>query len=363
MQDSPRSGSRSVPHFLVISSLLTISVWGIIAARPVLLPFCLAVLVAFLMAGPVRALRKLKVPEPLALAATFLLFLIPFVLIGYELPHQVHHLAGDLPRIEEFAQKKLEGLNRIPWIARFGGISILNTGDDQSGISHGFAQYAEKKGASEVGWILRSLKVFAEAGGELALVMVFSILMVASRDRVWRSFQSLIPQRELLDSVILVIERFLSVRLGIAFGVAFIDWVILSAFGIPYALVGGGFLGLMTLLPVVGFFFGVIPPLLVAFAAGIAYGRIIAVFCALAAVSGLESHLLTPKLLGRHLNLNLLSAFLGLFIGEKLWGAWGIVLSLPVLGIVRIILNASLDTRTWGNLLAEKEERDFKNAA
>ena len=123
--------------------------------------------------------------------------------------------------------------------------------------------------------------------------------------------------------MVLVIERFLSVRLGIAFGVALVDWGVLAVFGIPYALLGGTFLGVMTLIPVIGFFSGLFRRLLVAFASGVAYGKIIAIFCTLAAVSGIESHLLTPKLLGRHLNLNLLSAFLGLFIGEKTLGRMG----------------------------------------
>ena len=101
-----KGATYAAPRFLVISSLLTISIWGIIAARPVLLPLCLSVLVAFLMAGPVRTLRKLKFSEPLALATTFLLFLLPLVLIGYELPHQLHNLAGDLPRHSSVRSEK-----------------------------------------------------------------------------------------------------------------------------------------------------------------------------------------------------------------------------------------------------------------
>jgi len=358
-EDLGQVRGRVGPRFLIVSSLLTISVWGIIAARPVLLPVCLAVLVAFLMAGPVRAMRRLKLPEPLALTVTFLLFLLPLALLSYELLQQLHGLSHDLPRIQQFAQNKLDALSRSPLVTRFGDLPVTNLSDIQDKLS----EYLAQKGESEAGWVLRSVKMFLEAGGEIALVMVFSILMVASRERVARSLRYLVPQEKLLDSVTLVIERFLSVRLGIAFGVACIDWAILAAFGIPYALLAGAFLGLMTLLPVIGFLFGILPPLLIALADGIHNGRIIGFFCALALVSGIESHLFTPKFLGRHLNLNLLSAFLGLFIGEKIWGAWGIVLSLPVLGILRIIFNASLGTRTWGNLLAAREDRDIKNAA
>lgn len=354
-----RGVMKAIPRFLIISSLLTISIWGIIAARPVLLPLSLAVLVAFLMAGPVHALRKLKFPEPLALATTFLLFVLPLGFISYELLRQLHGLSHDLPHIQQFAQGKLNELSHSPLVSRFGGVPDLNLSDLQQKLS----DYLAKKGESEAGWILRSLILFLEAGGQVVLVMLFSILMVASRDRMARSCHSLIPQENLLDSVILVVQRFLSVRLGIGLGVACVDWVLLAAFGIPYSLLAGVFLGVMTLIPVIGFMFGVLPPLLIALADGISNGRIIGFFCGLLVVSGLESHLLTPKLLGRHLNLNLLSAFLGLFIGEKIWGAWGIVLSLPVLGIMRIILNASLGTRTWGNLLAEKENQDIKNAA
>jgi predicted PurR-regulated permease PerM len=87
-------------------------------------------------------------------------------------------------------------------------------------------------------------------------------------------------------------------------------------------------------------------------------GQIIGMFGSLLFISSLEAHILTPQFLGKHLNLNLLVVFLGLFLGEAMWGAWGIFLSMPILGIMRIIFNTSFRTRPWGNLLSASNPLD-----
>src|ERR1700728_2173115 len=105
---------RRIPRFLIFCTFFTITTWGIIAAKPVLLPLCLAVLLAFLMGAPVQMLRKMHFPESLALSVTFLLFVLPFFLLGYELMLQGHRLIEDAPEMihhtEVWANRGLDQL-------------------------------------------------------------------------------------------------------------------------------------------------------------------------------------------------------------------------------------------------------------
>jgi predicted PurR-regulated permease PerM len=61
---------------------------------------------------------------------------------------------------------------------------------------------------------------------------------------------------------------------------------------------------------------------------------VVAIF---AVVQYLEANIIFPKVVGQQLNLNTLAALMGILIGGLLWGVSGMVLVLPILGILRII--------------------------
>jgi predicted PurR-regulated permease PerM len=337
--------SRRVPRFLIFTALLTISAWGLIEAKPVLLPLCLAILVAFLMAEVTDLLLRLRFPEWLALGATFVLFVCPVFYLSYEFLIQTRHLVQDIPNLIAFVNSQLEkhfgvttliSPSRDHWIARLGSGLKQNAGP-----------------GLEV--LFKSIRALVSVSSHIALVLVLAIVMVGSRKRLSRGLANFISS-DLIESASRLIKRFIVVRLGVAVGVAIVDGVILHFFGLHYSAISGAFLGLMTLVPVIGFVFGVIPPLVIAAFHGLAIGRMVGLFGSLLLVSSLEAHWLTPQFLGKHLNLNLLFVFLGLFIGEAMWGAWGIFLSMPILGIVRIIFNTSFRMRPWGNLLSASRE-------
>jgi predicted PurR-regulated permease PerM len=336
---------RRIPRFLISAALLTVVCWGLIAAKPVLLPLCLAVLVAFLMAEITDLLRRFRFPEWLALSVTFVLFVCPVFYLSYEFLIQSRRLIHDLPQLIQFANQQLE--------KHFGVTTLISPTRDHwlARIGRGFSQNAGP--GLEV--LFRSIRALVSVSSHIALVLVLAIVMVGSRQRLSRGLAHFISA-DLITSAGRLIQRFLVVRLGIAAGVAVTDGVILHFFGLHYSAMSGAFLGLMTLIPVVGFAFGVVPPLVIASFHGFALGRMAGIFGCLLFVSSLEAHWLTPQFLGKHLNLNLLFVFFGLFIGDAMWGAWGIFLSMPILAVLRIIFNTSFRMRPWGNLLSASEE-------
>jgi predicted PurR-regulated permease PerM len=53
------------------------------------------------------------------------------------------------------------------------------------------------------------------------------------------------------------------------------------------------------------------------------------------AITTLEGWLLTPLLMGKVENMNALTVFIGLMVWTWLWGAWGTILAVPMLAIVK----------------------------
>jgi hypothetical protein len=65
---------------------------------------------------------------------------------------------------------------------------------------------------------------------------------------------------------------------------------------------------------------------------------------------------ITPKWVGHRLKLNFLATYLAFFAGGLLWGAWGMILSVPLLGLIRIACIASPTLRPWAFALGAGDD-------
>jgi predicted PurR-regulated permease PerM len=211
--------------------------------------------------------------------------------------------------------------------------------------------------------ILSSLRTLLETGSQIVLVFIFTILMVAMRDHLRRTFEKLLAQFEhihsahILDAVVTLIEQFLLARMVVMISVSALSWVVLFLFGVPYSFLLGTLVGILTVIPEVGFVVSLVPVIVVAVAAGVSLLSVTCLLLSFFVIHLIEANVFSPKLVGHKLNINVLASFIGLFGGGLIWGVWGMFLSVPVLGVLRIVLSAIPSLQTWGELLAEREDR------
>lgn len=194
------------------------------------------------------------------------------------------------------------------------------------------------------------------------MVLFFSVVMLVSRVHIKRSLDYLFSQYSEVSSVNTIeqmgalIEDFLIARMGIAVGVGTVGLAVAMAFGVPYAFILAVVFGLATWLPIIGFIVGILPILAVALAVGKSVAAVLTLTLILGVVWTIQDHILTPKLVGHRLKLNFLATYLVFFAGERLWGPWGMFLSVPMLGVLRIALSASPRLAPWAFLLGEETE-------
>jgi predicted PurR-regulated permease PerM len=98
------------------------------------------------------------------------------------------------------------------------------------------------------------------------------------------------------------------------------------------------------------------PIIAVSIGLGLSTGAILGSNLLLLGIWMVQDHILQPKWLGGRLRLNFFATYLALFIGEHLWGAWGMFLSVPMLGVLRIIFTASKDLRPLAFAMSEEED-------
>jgi hypothetical protein len=65
----------------------------------------------------------------------------------------------------------------------------------------------------------------------------------------------------------------------------------------------------------------------------------------------LESNILTPNIVGSKVSLNPLTTIIALIIGEEVWGIVGMILFIPLLGVIKVVFDNVEVLQPYGYLL------------
>jgi predicted PurR-regulated permease PerM len=340
---------------LFVFAALVIALWGVHAAAEFCIPVMLAALLAFLMAPITRTLHMLKLPQWACVTLAALLIILPLAGMGYLAINQIQSLVENWPQLSGSLLQSLREFQHSPIAARLHLTGALSSASLDSKIQSHFG--------SALLIAVTSLKTLLSAGSLLVLTIFFAVAMLASKKHLTRSFNHLfssytnIASHETVSAMAKMMESFLVARIIIAVGLGVLSFLVLLLLGIPYSFLLGVFLGAMTWVPIVGYFVGVTPVLIVGFASKSGSGAMIAVLTIITAIWLLQDHVITPKWVGHKIKLNFLATYLAFFAGGLLWGAWGMILSIPLLGLVRVACQASPQLRPWAFVMGEDDDR------
>jgi predicted PurR-regulated permease PerM len=116
--------------------------------------------------------------------------------------------------------------------------------------------------------------------------------------------------------------------------------------GLPLWWLAGLIVGALTLVPYFGFLVGAGAASLIALLAGGGLWDIVRLLVVMALAQALEGLYLTPKILGRELNLNPLLVFAAVLAGLMFFGPLGAFLAAPALAVFLIIWKRAKNHRT-----------------
>jgi len=122
--------------------------------------------------------------------------------------------------------------------------------------------------------------------------------------------------------------------------------------GLPYFYFLGFISGFLSLMPYLGVVLAAIPPL----AAGLGTLKDTGMIIVVLTVLGLHlfsMNVLYPKVIGKRLKLNPLLVTISLLIWGWIWGALGLILAVPVMGVVKIVCDHVTSLRHLGEWMGE----------
>jgi predicted PurR-regulated permease PerM len=337
--------------------------WLLYLLSPILTPFIVAALLAYLGDPLVDRLEERRLPRSAAVSVVFLvivglLVLLLLILIP-RIEEQISTLVAKLPQYIDWLKLHLlphiEGLlpaDAKHWDAEALRNSLTQHWSKAGGLLTGVWSSISASGVALVGWI-----------GNLVLIPVLTFYLLRDWDRLVAGIEALLPRSSspvwcrLASESDEVLGAFLRGQMLVMFALGVIYTTGLWLVGLDFALLIGMFAGIVSFVPYLGLIVGI----LIAGIASVLQFKgidmlpwVIAVF-----VIGqlLEGFVLTPRLVGERIGLHPVAVIFAVMAGGQLYGFFGILVALPVAAVVLVLLRYALGNyRASGLYLGDAEE-------
>lgn len=340
-----RSGAKDLAGFTdrivrPLGSLLVIGmlIWFVVSVRAVLTPFIIGFFIAYLLEPFVDFLEKYRISRRAAIVLIYLFFALTIgMLVFYALPvllRDLNRMVEVVPQYTENMQKMIReikiGYNRVPLpesIRQVGDETIKRVEMMILAVVQGFA------GAL--------LGLFSQAFN-LVLAPILSFYFLLEYNCLGRGLLCLAPVRfrpeleKVGQEINQVIKKFIRANLLVAFLVAIMATVGMILVGMEFPLLIGILVGVTNLIP----YFGAIISTLAATMLALLKSKWLALYVLgmMVLVQQIEGNIIAPKILGDCVGLHPLVIIFALLAGGQLWGVPGLLLAVPMAGILKVLL-------------------------
>jgi len=320
------------------------SLIGIYLLQPILTPFLVGIVLAYLMDPIVDRLEVLGVGRTAGVLLVFLVFLS--LLSGILLivvPVLIREIGSLIRNIPHFIVLLQEATG--PFLSETFGVDPFNF-NLESLTAKLAANWKETGGI--VGRVLSTVTASSVAllatVASMALTPVVAFYMLRDWDEIVRSLQEMIPRHMVEASVNLVKEcdevlsAFLRGQMLIMILLGCIYAFGLTLVGLDLSFLIGMLAGLASIVPYLGFFVGIVAA---AIAAAFQFQDMIhLVYIAIVFGIGqmLEGTVLTPWLVGDRIGLHPVAVIFAVLAGGQLFGFIGILLALPVAAVIMVFV-------------------------
>ena len=323
--------------------VLTVLVWLLYYLRAVLVPFFIAIILAYLLDPWVMRVKKLVKNHTAAvlitLSAMFLVLAGLLAIIIPQVVNEMHHFAVLMAEELPVWQARVQ---HIPWIREVlteaSNIDIQGylTGDNLSKLAQkalpGFWQ-----GMSSVfGWLLGLIGVFT--------TLIYLIFILIDEEDVKENWENLIPPKyrtrvaDVVDDLGKAMNVYFRGQLKIAAILCAVYIIGFSIVGLPLALVLGLLAGLLSLIP----YFALlsVPPVMLSAGLlaldkhGAFWPPMIGALAVYAVAQALEGLVLTPRIQGKNTGLRPEYILLALSVWGSLLGVTGMIIALPLTTVI-----------------------------
>lgn len=311
--------------------------------KPVLEPFLIAGLLAYLGDPLVNRLMRLKVPRTAAAVIVFMMIMLAiislFLFVVPLLTRQITLLINRLPEMITWVQQIA-----VPWIKEYTGVSISF---DLKELKAVLAQHWQQAGnVAAVVWSALSNSGLALLAWftKLLLIPVVTFYLLRDWNSLVRGLRHLLPRRieptivKLIKECDEVLGAFLRGQLLVMLGLSIIYSVGLSIIQLDTAILIGVISGALAIVPYLGISLGIIIASIAALIQFHDWIHIVYVLIVFGVGHIMEGMVLTPWLVGDRIGLHPVAVLFAILAGGHLFGFTGVLLALPMAAIIMVLI-------------------------
>lgn len=351
---APKSGLQK---WVNITFLIALSFGILYIGKAFLIPFTLGAMIAMLFMPLADWLESKKFPRSLSSLICVLSFLGAIALVVSLLSWQLSDIGKDFSQLQQNIMRQLENLQH--YLNKHLGL----TPEKQQEI---IDQQSKQSGESMSKNITIVMSTLLGITTDAILVLVYIFLLLYTRGHLKVFALKLVPASEddkmvdVLTKMSKVVQQYLFglalmiVALWIMYGIGF------SIAGVKHALFFAVLCGLLEIVPFVGNITGTTLTAFMAFAQGGGSGIVIGVIVTYLIVQFIQTYVLETLVVGAQVNINPLFTIIALVIGELVWGIGGMVLAIPLTGIVKIVCQHIDSLKPYAFLIGSDDSKKKK---
>ena len=332
--------SRQTNAAISIAAVIVV-IYGMQAAKVLLVPFLLAVFFAMISVRPMLWLQKHRVPSFLAVLMIVIVMMGLLGLVGTILGNSIREFTAALPEYQARLNVLLDQALRIAAQFVDDETTVENLGDL---IDPGWAMGLAAN-------LLNALRDVLTNAFLIIFTMVFILLEASGFSTKFRKAGQFLRN----------LGRYLGIKTAVSMATGFLAWLATSLIGLDFALLWGMFAFLLNYVPTIGSIIAAVPAVLLALVQ-LGVPEAVSTTVAFMAINIAFGNFIEPRLMGYGVGISPLIVFLSLVFWGWVFGPVGMLLSVPLTMTLKMALESSPDTRWIAILIGSERDAEFELA-
>lgn len=345
--------TSSLQRSVLILVLLFLVFGALHFAKPFLVPLTFAVVLSTLFYPLCKWLEGKGVSRGFASFICVLLLVSIVGAIILLLVWQISGMASEMTGIEENVNNLIKKIQS----------SLENLMGVPKEKQQQFLQKQQQSGGSKLGTVITAfMKSLSSFLVDTVLTLVYIFLLLFFRTHLKKAILKLVPPTE-HDTATTIIFKSSKVSQKYLAGLGMMIVILWIMYGIGFSIIGvknGIFFailcGLLEIVPFVGNLTGTLLTILGSASQSSGGNLVIGILITYGIVQFIQTYLLEPLIVGSEQNINPLFTIIILVVGELVWGIPGMVLALPLLGIVKVICDHIPALKPYGFLIGKEKK-------
>lgn len=326
---------------ILLGLVLTTYILSVLA--DIFIPVAFAVLIAILL-NPLYVRMEKKISKVPAILLSILVAVLFLVGLFYFLSTQIAGFVDKVPLI----QKKMGMLiaNADVWTDKHFGINLKKQMDSLNANGGGLVR-------NTLGTILGTISVVVLIPIYVFMLLFYKPLILDFLFNVFSEKHSL-RVAEILSETKSAVQSFMQGLMIETAIVCIMNSIALIAIGVPSAVVIGVIGGILNILPYIGGLIAIALPVLMVTITREGYSAQLLVIASYLVIQFIDNNILVPRIVSKKVQINALISIIIVLLGGALWGIAGMFLSIPFIGVLKIIFDRVDDLKPWGKLLGDE---------